>query len=58
MPEDFDDKIIAFHKFLIVQKKIATVISNRQHGSNSFVPSYANTTIKGKGEKSVIISTT
>jgi hypothetical protein len=38
MPKDSDDKIMAFHRFVIeLRKKQLLVITNRQIESNSFV---------------------
>jgi hypothetical protein len=60
MPKDFDDKIIAFHKFVIGLSKNNSYLLS-QIGNANQTPLYfympTNTTIKGKGEKSVIIHT-
>jgi hypothetical protein len=58
MPKDFDNKIIAFHKFVIGLRKINSYLLS-QIGNTDQTPLYldmpTNTTIEGKGEKSVII---
>jgi hypothetical protein len=60
MPKDFDDKTIAFHKFLIgLRKNKSDLLS--QTGDTDQTPLYfntpRNTTIEGKGEKNIIICT-
>jgi hypothetical protein len=58
MPKDFDDKITAFHKFVIRLRKNNSYLLS-QIGNADQTPLYfnmpTNTTIVGKGEKSVII---
>jgi hypothetical protein len=60
MPKDFDDKIIAFHKFVIRPRKNSSCLLSKM-GSMDQTPLYfdmlTNTTIEGKGEKSVIVRT-
>jgi hypothetical protein len=60
MPKDFDDKIIAFHKFVIGLRKNNSYLLS-QTGNADQTPLYfdmpTNTTIEGKGEKFVIIRT-
>jgi hypothetical protein len=60
VPKDLDDKIIAFHKFVIGLRKNNSYLLS-QIGNANQTPLYfdtpTNTTIEGKGEKSVIICT-
>jgi hypothetical protein len=60
MPKGFDDKIITFHKFVIGLRKNHSYLLS-QTGNADRTPLYfdmpTNTTIEGKGEKSVIIRT-
>jgi hypothetical protein len=60
MPKDFDDKIIAFHKFVIGMRKNNSYLLS-QTGNADQTPLYfdmpTKTTIEGKGENIVIIRT-
>jgi hypothetical protein len=60
MPKYFDDKIIVFHKFVIRLRKNNSYLLSQIHNTHQ-TPLYfnipTNTTLKGKGKKSVIICT-
>jgi hypothetical protein len=60
MPKDFDDKIIAFHKFVIgLRKNNSYFLSHTGNADQNplYFDMSTNMTIEGKGEKSVLICT-
>jgi hypothetical protein len=61
MPKDFDDKIRAFHKFVIRLRKNNTCLLSQignMDQTSLCSDMLTSTTIQGKGEKSVIICST
>jgi hypothetical protein len=60
MPKDFDDKIIAFHKFVIGLRKNNSYLLS-QIGNTDQTPLYfsmpTDATVEGKDEKSIITHT-